>query len=58
MNAALDEAIRIAVAAAVAAERDRCAWIADNHANGGEYGEAACAIADEIRVIVRTEDAS
>lgn len=55
---AIDEAIRIAVAAAVAAERERCARIADGHANGGDYGEAACAIADEIRGIARTEDAS
>lgn len=53
---AIDEAIRIAVAAAVAAERERCARIADKHARGGEYGDAACDIADEIRGLVTCED--
>jgi hypothetical protein len=37
---------------AVQRERARCARIADDHARGGEGGEAACAIADEIRGIV------
>jgi hypothetical protein len=51
-ESAIEEVIR----AAVERERERCARIADDHARGGEYGEAACNIADEIRGIARSEE--
>jgi hypothetical protein len=54
-NTALDEAIRIAVANAVANERRRCAWIADQYATGEEGSETACRIADEIRGVEKTD---
>jgi hypothetical protein len=50
--------VQMLIDAAVKRECERCARIADDHARGGEYGEAACAIADEIRGIERDEDES
>jgi ribosomal protein S14 len=47
--------VQMLVDAAVTRERERCARIADKHARGGEYGEAACAIGDEIRGVVTCE---
>ena len=46
---ALNEVVRLAVAAAVAKERQRCAWIADQYADGSDGAEVACRIGDEIR---------
>lgn len=52
---AMTEFLRIEIARAVAAERERCAWIADQYATGGEGSETACRIADEIRGTEKTD---
>lgn len=55
MDAAMREFLRIEIAAAVADERRRCAWIADQYATGDEGSETACRIADEIRSEEKTD---